>query len=65
MIKYQIYSSQMTKRFLHIYSALYGEKSWDVFIKNLNFFLTEVRKTSILDDMGVSKVFSRVNYSFK
>jgi len=25
--------------------ALYGEKSWNVFIKNLNFFSTEERKT--------------------
>jgi len=24
----------------------YGEKSWNVFIKNLNFFSTEERKTS-------------------
>ncbi len=24
---------------------LYGEKSWNVFLKNLNFFLTEERKT--------------------
>jgi len=27
------------------WSALYGEKSWNVFIKNLNFFSTEERKT--------------------
>jgi len=26
-------------------SALYGEKSWNVFIKNLNFFSTEERMT--------------------
>jgi len=46
--------------------TVYGEKSWNVFIKNLNFFSTE-----IMDDMGVSKLsakvffFSKVNYSFK
>jgi len=27
------------------WSPLYGEKSWNVFIKNLNFFSTEERKT--------------------
>jgi len=27
------------------WSALYGEKSWKVFIKNLNFFSSEERKT--------------------
>jgi len=26
------------------WSPLYGEKSWNVFIKNLNFFSTEERK---------------------
>jgi len=29
----------------------YGEKSWNVFIKNLHFFSTEERM-DILDDMG-------------
>ncbi len=27
------------------WSPLYGEKSWNVFFKNLNFFLTKARKT--------------------
>ncbi len=27
------------------WSPLYGEKSWNIFIKNLNFFSTEERKT--------------------
>jgi len=27
------------------WSPLYGEKSWNVFIKHLNFFSTEERKT--------------------
>jgi len=27
------------------WSPLYGEKSWNVFIKNLHFFSTEERKT--------------------
>jgi len=34
-------------------------KSWNVF-KNLNFFLTEERKTDILDDMGVNKLSAKV-----
>jgi len=29
------------------WSPLYGEKSWNVFIKNLNFFSTEERTTWI------------------
>jgi len=37
----------------------YGEKSWNVFIKNLNFFSTKERKT-YLDDMGVSKLSAKV-----
>jgi len=44
------------------WSPLYGEKSCNVFIKNLNFFLTEERKKDmdILDDMGVSKLSAKV-----
>jgi len=46
--------------------SIIWRKSWNVFIKNLNFFSIE----EILDDMGVSKLsakvfFFKVNYSFK
>jgi len=37
----------------------HGEKSWNVFIKNLNFFLTEERMT-FFEDMGVSKLSAKV-----
>jgi len=42
-------------------SPLYGEKSWNVFIKNLNFFSTEEKNDmDILKDMGVSKLSAKV-----
>jgi len=45
--------------------SIIWRKSWNVFIKNLTFF----SQSSILDDMGVSKlsakVFLKVNYAFK
>ncbi len=43
-------------------SSLYGYKSWNVFIKNLNFFSTEEKKyINILDDMRVSKLSGNFN----
>jgi len=43
------------------WSALYGKKSCNVFIKNLHFFSTEERMTwTILNDMGVSKLSEKV-----
>jgi len=52
------------------WSPLYGEKSWKVFIKNLNFFSTEERMTWIYwMTWGwvnyQQKFFWKVNYSFK
>jgi len=42
-------------------SALYGEKSWNVFIKNLHLFSTEERITWISwFAMGVSKLSAKV-----
>jgi len=38
------------------YSALYGEKSWNVFIKNLNFLSIEERMTSWIGKLS-AKVF--------
>jgi len=55
-------------------SGLYGEKSWNVFIKNLNFFSTEERKTWTCwmtwewvnyQQMFFFLLFFKVNYSFK
>jgi len=49
--------------------SIIWRKSWNVFIKNLNFFSTEERKTwTSWMTWGVSKlsakVFLKVNYSF-
>jgi len=41
-------------------SPLYGEKSWNVFIKNLNFLSTEERKT-----WTSWMTWGRVNYQQK
>jgi len=44
-------------KYIHWELKIIWRKSWNVFIKNLNFFSTEEKKeVDILDDMGVSKL---------
>jgi len=40
--------------------VLYGEKSWNVFIKNLNLKKKKKNDMDSLDDMGVSKLSAKV-----
>jgi len=48
-------------KYIHWELNIIWRKSWNVFIKNLNFFSTEEKKEEdILDDMGVSKLSAKV-----